>query len=479
MTEKHTTRIAHTSFLQERDELVDDTLVTVVAPAIVTFLVRAITAARMYRGEHAQVTAAAHDFTTWLADQYLTTHEDAFAIQLSDKNFFINGQLLKLDARAFERALTVRKTFTEFSINAITLNLGITANEIVALIQAIRDVRDGSLASLELFSQPHIQLLSLAEQDFEVPEVDERRQLIELYAGLLVKCHVYFNRLRRGAKPSARHVKRLVQRICDALDEHRDVFVGLINLRLIQGQEFVHAVNTCIYSMLLAHAIGLTRGDIVRCGMTALTQNIERLADPSLDDATFQAGDATHYDTNLSSMVALSAIGAGDVLSALRLVTSYERGFPFNRPLPKSWYHEETRPHLLSRIVEIARHYDILTQGLEGHPAKTPDRALQTLMVKMGSHFDPQLTRIFVNVVGVYPVGSIVELSTGDRALIIRSPALVNEQSLSTAGRPTVKMLDGTDRLVDLAQPQHSGLRILRIVPHDEVDELPGALFLF
>ncbi len=473
------TTIQRTQFLEERDQLVEDSLITVVGPAITTFLTRVIKVAEMFSADHQQVTIAAREFTEWLGKQFEESREDEISLQIAERNFFLNGQLLKLDARAYQRAAEIRKTFAVYSINQISLRKGVGALEVVALVQALREAKQGSLPTLEFFRQPNIGLASVAEQDFEVPDVDERRELIEQYAGLLVKVQIYFGRLRRGAVPSARHIKRIVQRIADSIEERGDVFVGLINLRLIRSQDFVHATNTCIYSMLLASAIGLSKVDIVRCGMTALTQNIERLHDPFAEEGEFQTGDDTHFQTNLSSVVALSAIGAGDVLSALRLVTSYERGFPFNKPLPREWYREELKPHLLSRVIEIARHYDVLTQGLEGVESKPPDRALQTLMAKMGSHYDPNLTRIFVNMIGVYPVGCIVELSTGDRALVIKSPALVSDQNLSNASRPTVKMLDAGGRVLDLASSKHQGIRIQRIVEESEIEERPGAFFLF
>lgn len=471
--------LKHTTFLQEREHRIDDTLVKNVGPAVTTFLVRVIKVAEMFSTEHNQVTVAAREFTEWVEKQLEEHKEEEISLQITDRNFFVNGHLLKLEARAYQRASEIRKTFSAYSINQITIRRGIGAAEIVALVQALKDVKSGALPTLELFHQPNLLLATVVEQEFDVPDVDDRRELIEMYAGLLVKVQIYFSRLSRGATPTARHIKRIVQRIADELDERGDVFVGLINLRLIQSQDFVHATNTCIYSMILAHAIGLGPIDVVRCGMTALTQNLERLRDPNLEDHPFQPGDATHFQTNLTSVSALSAIGAGDVLSALRLVTSYERGFPFNKPLPTEWYREELKPHLLSRIIEIARHYDVLTQGLEGVQAKSPDRALQTLTAKMGSHYDPSLTRIFVNVIGVYPVGCVVELSTGDRAIVVRSPALVSDQRLSNANRPVLRMLDGSDRMMDLSLPKHAGVRVQRVVEDDEVKERPGAYFLF
>jgi len=471
--------LQNTMFLQEREQKVDDTLVKVVGPAITTFLVRVIKVAEMFSSEHNQVTLAAREFADWIEKQFEESKEEELCLQITERNFFLNGQLLKLEARSYQRASEIRKTFVQFSINQIAIRRGVGASEVVALVQALRDVKSGALPSLELFNQPNLTLASVVEQEFDVPDVDDRRELVEMYAGLLVKVQIYFSRLSRGATPTARHIKRIVQRIADELDERGDVFIGLINLRLIRSQDFVHATNTCVYSMILSHAIELSPVDVVRCGMTALTQNLERLRDSTLDDRPFQTGDATHFQTNLSSVSALSAIGAGDVLSALRLVTSYERGFPFNKPLPREWYREELKPHLLSRIIEIARHYDVLTQGLEGFEAKPPDRALQTLMAKMGSHYDPNLTRIFVNVVGVYPVGCVVELSTGDRALVVRSPALVSDQRLSNANRPVVRMLDGSDRVMDLSLAKHAGIRVQRIVEDSDVQDRPGAFFLF
>lgn len=473
------TTIQNTMFLEERDHRVDDVLVKTVGPAICTFLVRVIKVSELFQGDHNQVSVAAREFTQWLAKQFEETREEQLTLQITDRNLFLNGQLLKLDARAYQRATEIRKAFASYSVNQIAIGKGVGPAEVIALVQALNDVKSGRLDTLQLFSQPNLHLASVAENDFDLPDVDDRRELIELYAGLMVKVQIYFNRLSRGSTPTSRHIKRVVQKIADELGDRGDVFVGLINLRLVRGQDFVHASNTCIYSMLLGQAIGLGAVDIVRCGMTALTQNIERLRNPALDEGLYAQGDATHFQTNLSSVVALSEIGGGDVLSALRLVTSYERGFPFHKPLPDEWYREDLAPHLLSRIIEIGRHYDVLTHGLEGVSGKSPDRALQILMSKMGSQYDPNLVRIFVNVVGIYPVGSVVELSTGDRALVVRSPSLISDHRLSNASRPTVRMLDGSDRVVDLAQPKYSTVRIQRIVEGESANARPGALFLF
>jgi len=61
----------------------------------------------------------------------------------------------------------------------------------------------------------------------------------------------------------------------------------------------------------------------------------------------------------------------------------------------------------------------------------------------------------------------------------MRSPEVVTENRISNAVRPIIRMLDGTERIIDLALEQNQGLRIVRIVEEKELSERPGAFFLF
>jgi len=473
--------LSETSFIGDRTSAVRDVFATEVGPKLCMQLNRVVRMVEMFSKGHNQTRSAAREFADWLEEVFEKENEQSIQLQMSNSNFFINGQLVKLDTRTYATTVELRSTFLGYEINQIVFLRGIRPEEILALVEAIRDMKSGLRENLTTFSQAHIQLMRVAEKETERPDQDDpRRELIELYAGLLIKCSVFFHRLENGANPSSKELKRLTQRICDEiLAGNGDIFVGLINIRILTGPDFVHAVNTSIYAMLLALEIGLGRLDVVRCGMTALTQDIDQMASSDVDGGDFQTGDETHFHTNLSAVVTLSQMGATDVLSALRLVTGYERGFPFNKPLPETWYREELRPHLLSRINEIARHYDVLAQGIEGDEPLTADRALNRLMMKMGSHYDPLLMKLFVNVVGVYPVGAVVELSTRERAVVLRSPSVISERGLSEANRPTVRLIDSSERILDLSLPAHEGVKILRVIPDEEVEDRPGAFFLF
>ena len=466
-----------------RSERLDESLVKEFGPRLVKDLLRLLKTSAMFGPAHQHVVAIAEALCEALNAAAQERGEDYFALQMTHTNIFINGQLIKFTEAEFDRSVRLRALCLTYSINQVSFYCGVSPAQLSALLKALHEVASDQSASLEAFVQSHIKLQAVSHRVLEAVAGDDiRREIIELYAGLVVKASLYFQRLRLTRHASARHIKRLVQQCADHFTAHRHVFLGLIHLRLIRDQDFVHAVNTAMYAMCLADEIGLDRVELVRVGLTSITQNVAMILQQHEPVTISELGDQSHFQTNMTSVTTLSQMGATDVLSALRLVTTYERGFPYNKPLPSQWYDQALRPHLLSRIVEIAHHYDLLMQPIQGRAALPPDLALQALSEQMGRHYDPTLTKLFINLIGIFPVGETVLLSTGERALVVKSPSLEASQvNKSVAHRPVVKLLGGSQRLMDLSLEAHRGVKIVQIVSAEEIEpgEQPGAFFFF
>ena len=69
--------------------------------------------------------------------------------------------------------------------------------------------------------------------------------------------------------------------------------------------------------------------------------------------------------------------------------------------------------NLLARIVGIANYYDELCNPANILTAMTPHEALATMFAKLRTKFDSRLLQIFVRCLGVYPPGTVVQLSNG------------------------------------------------------------------
>jgi hypothetical protein len=84
--------------------------------------------------------------------------------------------------------------------------------------------------------------------------------------------------------------------------------------------------------------------------------------------------------------------------------------------------------------------YDALTSSrVYNRIPFPPDKALKFMLSKSGKAFDPLLIKIFVNCLGVYPLGSLVVLDSGEMGVVIQT-----NPNPDKADRPRVKLI--TDR---------------------------------
>jgi HD-GYP domain-containing protein (c-di-GMP phosphodiesterase class II) len=160
--------------------------------------------------------------------------------------------------------------------------------------------------------------------------------------------------------------------------------------------------------------------------------------------------------------------------SRLALVVAFEHHANFNL----SGYPRismKPAPHPLSRIVQVAEFYDAATHTRRaGHRPMLPAEATAFIASRAGELFDPDVAQVFIRAVGRYPVGSIVELDSGEVGVVLR----VSERD---PFRPVVRIVRG--RSTDDAPPptvhldEAAGLRIVRpLDPHEAAIDVAAYL---
>ena len=92
---------------------------------------------------------------------------------------------------------------------------------------------------------------------------------------------------------------------------------------------------------------------------------------------------------------------------------------------------------LLGRIISIVDCYDALTSSrVYNRIPYPPDKALKFMLSKSGKAFDPILMKLFVNCIGIFPIGTVVLLNTSELAVVIETPP-----NPEKADRPRVKII--------------------------------------
>lgn len=108
-----------------------------------------------------------------------------------------------------------------------------------------------------------------------------------------------------------------------------------------------------------------------------------------------------------------------------------------------------------ARILAVADSFEALVGKKSYHDAIISYEAMKTLLAESGTHFDSDIMTAFVQTMGVYPVGSLVQLSNGAVAKVI-------EAGSDSPFLPVVKLQGDNGAIIKL-QTQKA-LFIVRVV---------------
>jgi HD-GYP domain-containing protein (c-di-GMP phosphodiesterase class II) len=194
----------------------------------------------------------------------------------------------------------------------------------------------------------------------------------------------------------------------------------LNRLRRTAGELFDHAVNAGVLALVVGREQGLDTAALEHLWLGAILHDIGHTRLPQ--NLVRKSG---RYSVQEEKLLRLHPeLGAGIVSQAhqldevcRRIVVEHHElldGSGYPKGLPG------TRISPLSQIVGLVDRYDALTGGRGGRAAMFPAQAVRELsQLGISRRYDPELVELMIGCLGVYPVGSLVELTTGERGVVI------------------------------------------------------------
>ena len=181
---------------------------------------------------------------------------------------------------------------------------------------------------------------------------------------------------------------------------------------------YLHSLNVTMLSIMMARDIKLPIAVVGVLGVGALLHDIGRkeLPDKILrkTEALTQA-ERSFYEMHCQfGLEVVQPMGLAP--AALSIIREHHEMFD-GSVYPARLKGESIS--LLSRIVAIANYYDELCNPPSTADALTPHEALSLMFAKLRSKFDPKLLQVFIRCLGVYPPGTIVQLSNGAIGMVV------------------------------------------------------------
>lgn len=234
---------------------------------------------------------------------------------------------------------------------------------------------------------------------------------------------------------------RLTQQLADIVKMDETILVGLASIKDYDEYTFSHSVNVSVLSMLTADRMGFDKTDTAQVGVAALLHDIGKTHVPqsilnkpgtlSADEWKLMERHTMLGVIALSRVRSLRAILDPIFVSLEHHLLHGGGGYPRR---PGQWV-----LHPYVHIVAIADVYDAMTTPrVYREHTLTPDRVLQFILKQVGQMFDPRVAKVFCRVMGIYPIGTVVELCTGERGVVLRQ----NEDA-RLMHRPVVTLLGG------------------------------------
>ena len=414
----------------------------------------------------------------------LVAQENILTLELRGEFFYINEYRIRYSLEYLLNFDFMVREFKKHELGSITFRGQIRTDDIKGFIKAFVE----SSFSQEPFNNLQEKMANIRNIDVgilkkvvEDDSFDVRKMVKKTYFNAVSFTQGVINKIKSGEKVNIKKAKRIIESMVDQILEEEQLLLGMTAIKDYDEYTYHHSVNVSILAIALGQRIGMSRRMLTEVGMVSLFHDIGKMDIPSevLNKPTNFTDDEWNIIRKhpLWGFKAILKLKKFDELTIKSAIVAFEHHMNYDLTgYPK--VRKRIELDLYSRIVSLADQYDAMTSArVYSRTPLSPDKALSIMMERAGTQLDPLLFKFFTNMVGVYPIGTLVMLDTKELGLVCESNQLfpdrprvmiiVNENGIRIKGtvvdltekndrdrhiRSIIKTLDSTKYGINLAE---------------------------
>lgn len=279
-----------------------------------------------------------------------------------------------------------------------------------------------------------------------------------------------------------RQIGSLVKELADSVTRNPDALLWLTRLKSTDRYSYDHAVDVSVHLMIFGRFLNLAAEMVEKLGMAGMMQDIGKVDIPQdilnkpdrLTDTEYAL-----IQSHVASSLEMLAQQANFDTEMLDIVAGHHERFD------GSGYPSRLQGEKISLNAELAGMIDAycaMTRNRSYNPAVSHQRALESLIGGRGSKFRDALVDQFIQCMGLYPVGTLVELNGGEVGVVIQQNRVRRLQPRVLIVLAADKSIERYPRTLDLMMNPATALgetyRILRSLPPDAFGIDPRELYL-
>jgi putative nucleotidyltransferase with HDIG domain len=304
-------------------------------------------------------------------------------------------------------------------IEKITFHRGVTAEEIRSFLAELADRRSRKPLSERLASSGvrriAIGKLSVEDTPQDAMGIEAARRV---YGTAVSSAETLWQQAKAGEKPDPENARKIIDSLANIVTQDRTSLMALTALKKYDNYTFTHMVNVAALAMAQARALNLEGPLLREFGFAALMHDIGKVNTPL--EVLNKPGKLTEEEFKIMKMHVVDGahiLRRTPEMPALAPVVAFEHHLRQDLTgYPENIGHRKL--NLCTQIVSIADVFDALRSNRPYRDGLATAR-IRSIMGEQGNPaFNQTLLRRFVNLMGLFPIGTIVRLNTEEIGVV-------------------------------------------------------------
>ena len=400
-------------------------------------LAAAIRTAAYYGPDNAVMQQVCATLGSMLAEH--AEEEGSVTVGVHSHCVFVDKTRVRTSIATYGRFTYLVQLFDTWGINTLTFLAGLTDDELMRALRLFAEWRR---------SGPEDLADTLRAQGLDRVQVDtvaagtqpQAVAPVETYAAAMQLGDEMGEATGSGEPGTVRRLRHVTQAVVDQILRDPRSLVALTTIKDFDRYLISHSTNVAVLSVVLGQRLGLSKSRLGELCLAAFLHDAgkldvtpEVLNKPAALDSEEWEEMRRHPILAAHTLLGdrrLAASGMRAVVVAFEHHLNYDMtGYP-----PTEIKDKVT---LFGNIVAIADRYDALTTARVYRKNNfTPHEAVVYVVANAGTLFDPILVKLFVEIMGLYPPGTVVQLTGGEVGVVCEPPAVG-----SPLDRPKVRVV--------------------------------------
>ncbi len=365
-------------------------------------------------------------------------------VLFAHKAVFIAGQLLKGSRGTYEAATELAEIMEWCGGSELSISRDVTQSELLQFAEAISAALRGEKGRAFRSPTPKIKLRAVGDaarsRGIDVEKLALEQRVVRAYATAVVVLRRFFDDLAASKYVLPRRIKRVAQNLVDLSAGNTPAFLGVTEARNANHDAAGRAVNTAILAVAMAREISADRATLVQIAMAAMMHDVGRpramalatAGGPRISQLTARLSEDAEDKLPQGTAAVLTALGRVNEPSITRTVIAFEALWLRRTSSLGPLYRGARHATLHARILVIARRYNDLLTPEPGLTPPTSDATIAQIDSELAEPADRTVLRMLVAALRLFPVGTVVQLSSGEIGEVIAGGQV--------PGRPRVRV---------------------------------------